>query len=39
MFLINFIISWNEFLYPFVFAQREVIKPMIIAGLAQGAVK
>jgi ABC-type glycerol-3-phosphate transport system permease component len=30
MFLINFIISWNEFLYPFVFAQRDVTKPLSV---------
>ncbi len=30
MFVINFIISWNEFLYPFVFAQRTDTKPLSV---------
>jgi ABC-type glycerol-3-phosphate transport system permease component len=30
MFVINFIISWNEFLYPFVFAQRLDTKPLSV---------
>ncbi len=30
MFVINFIISWNEFLYPFVFAQRADTKPLSV---------
>lgn len=30
MFVINFIISWNEFLYPFVFAQRVDTKPLSV---------
>lgn len=30
MFVINFIIGWNEFLYPFVFAQRAVTKPLSV---------
>lgn len=30
MFVINFIISWNEFLYPFVFAQRIDTKPLSV---------
>ncbi len=30
MFVINFIISWNEFLYPFVFAQRMDTKPLSV---------
>ncbi len=31
MFLINFIISWNELLYPLVFAQRNDTKPLSVA--------
>lgn len=34
MFVINFIISWNEFLYPFVFAQRVDTKPLSV-GLVE----
>jgi ABC-type glycerol-3-phosphate transport system permease component len=30
MFLINFIISWNELLYPLVFAQRIDTKPLSV---------
>jgi len=30
MFLINFIISWNELLYPLVFAQRAETKPLSV---------
>lgn len=30
MFVINFIIAWNEFLYPFVFAQRVDTKPLSV---------
>ena len=31
MFLINFIISWNELLYPLVFAQRNDTKTLSVA--------
>jgi ABC-type glycerol-3-phosphate transport system permease component len=34
MFLINFIISWNELLYPLVFAQRSATKPLSV-GLVE----
>jgi ABC-type glycerol-3-phosphate transport system permease component len=34
MFVINFIIGWNEFLYPFVFAQRIDTKPLSV-GLVE----
>jgi ABC-type glycerol-3-phosphate transport system permease component len=34
MFVINFIISWNELLYPLVFAQRIATKPLSV-GLVE----
>jgi ABC-type glycerol-3-phosphate transport system permease component len=36
MFIINFIISWNELLYPLVFAQRDKV---LSVGLVELAVE
>jgi ABC-type glycerol-3-phosphate transport system permease component len=38
MFVINFIIAWNELLYPLVFAQRTNTKPLSV-GLMELAVE